>query len=671
MKTFWKKMFWWDAPAKGAFFALTLLLVGAYVLGSVFLAAWELGWINRSWYVQLELDIRLALFLIPFVALLLYYMFQTLLFFYRVGNGWVRNVGPSGFSLWIGFGFILLLFSHTVSGWFIPLWLMIFFTVILPLSACCGKHWRWAVLCILFWSLGASLVWDAGAAFDVNLNLFRPITRLCGGEPGPVVIPLAQQWGISGYGWTAWFAFVCLLFSGWYFLTAKLFAQMGNCRFRAMFGRPVLALWGVKILIYLTFSGMVLYEKGQLSHCLAELGQRFGRPITAKALGEFYFGGEQPGMGFWQRVGDLNEEESNSKKDSNLLKYPNILSTSRVKLSDADLQRIRNDLDRPDSTSNRREQLFSGPIPPAPCDFREGTLCAMALPNLTAIRHLGIQKLWRIRLALADGRIDDAVAAYRCMERINRSLHRETFLIGGLVWLSTENLRIDGVEMLLESGQLTDGQLREISTELAQIEPEIPRIQERALYGEAVSMIDLCDSIATAQLFDDRLKRLKPVPALVLRYYVPQFWWLCLREKAETTRQFNVPDFSCISSNPSDLPILGEMFLSSLASISVRFNELTARVRGMRALIAAELWKREHGEYPDTLPSLPEDPRTGKPLLYRKGESRIQIERFHYNPKTENWDSRMEERTVPAIQVWSPAAGDDGPQNRTRAIRKL
>ena len=391
--------------------------------------------------------------------------------------------------------------------------------------------------------------------------------------------------------------------------------------------------------------------------------------MTAKALSELYFGGKRPGVEFWQQVEDLNEEERNSEKDSNLLRYPNILSTPRVKLSDANLQRIRNDLARPDSTSNRREQLFSGPIPPAPCDFREGTLFAMIYPNLIEIRHLDLLKLWRIRLALADGRIDDALTVYRSMERVNRSLHRETFQIGGLVWLATENLRLDGLEMLLESGRLTDGQLREISTELTRIEPVIPQIRERALYGEAVSMIDLCDSIATGVLFDDQEP--KPVPLRVLRGYFPQFWWFCLREKAEIVRQLNIPDFSHISSNSSNPSILGEMHIPGLKWASKRFDELAARVRGMRALIAAELWKREHGNYPDMLPGLPEDPFTGKPLLYRKGESRIQVECFSYNPKTENWNCRTEKHTVPAIQVWSPAAGDDGPRNRTRAIRKL
>ena len=109
---------------------------------------------------------------------------------------------------------------------------MAFFTVMLP-AASCGKHWVWATLGILCLGLGAFLVWDAFPVFDAVMDPFRYV-KFGAGEPEAGAIPLVQQLGISGYGWTAWFALVCLLFAGWYFLTAKLFVGMGGYRFRAM-----------------------------------------------------------------------------------------------------------------------------------------------------------------------------------------------------------------------------------------------------------------------------------------------------------------------------------------------------------------------------------------------------------------------------------------------------
>jgi len=664
MKTFWKKMFWWDAPAKGAFFALTLLLVGAYVLGSVFLFAWETGWLGRSGWLLPESGVWQLYFLVPLAVLLLYYLFETLCFFFRSGKGWMRYLGVIGLPLWIGFGIVWMRHNpYDVPNVLVWLWPMAFFTVILP-AASSGKHWRWAVPGALLWGLGAFLVWDALPVFDAGMDLFR-FSKLSGG-PEATVIPLVQRLGISGYGWAAWFALGSLLFAGWYFLTAKLLAGMVNRRFRAMFGRPVLALWGVKILIYLTFSGMVIYEKGQVSHSLAELERRFGRPVTTEALGEFYFGGNQPDTEFWKQEQRLRIDDHPGTSA-----YDTVLSSPNAIFTDANLRKFRLYLERPDSTAAQWEQLFSGSIPPPPMKFKEGMLYEINSSHLFDIWKFNCLQLWRIRFALADGRTEDALTAYRRMEHVNRSLLREIFFDGGMVWLEIENLRLDGVEMLLESGRLTDGQLREISTELARIEPEFPRFQERIQYGNAVEEIDLCDAMVSGVISPRFHEWLNPVPVRVLRYYFPQFWWLCLREKAIIARTLNIADFSHRSAKNSNQSILGDMVQSGLNSVGNRFDELAARVRGMRALIAAELWKREHGNYPDPLPDPPEDPRTGKPLLYRKGESRIEVERVSYNPETKYWDRQTEERTVPAVQVWSPAAGDDGPRNKTRAILRL
>ena len=50
-----------------------------------------------------------------------------------------------------------------------------------------------------------------------------------------------------------------------------------------------------------------------------------------------------------------------------------------------------------------------------------------------------------------------------------------------------------------------------------------------------------------------------------------------------------------------------------------RFLMLKARCRAMRALIDAELSRRENGAWPEKLEPMPIDPFSGKPLLYRAG----------------------------------------------------
>jgi len=69
--------------------------------------------------------------------------------------------------------------------------------------------------------------------------------------------------------------------------------------------------------------------------------------------------------------------------------------------------------------------------------------------------------------------------------------------------------------------------------------------------------------------------------------------------------------------------IMCNMMLPSFETAGARFYALTARVRGMRVLIRAEKYRRKHGEFPKTLPDLPEDPFTGKPLVYTVGKMEI------------------------------------------------
>ena len=88
-------------------------------------------------------------------------------------------------------------------------------------------------------------------------------------------------------------------------------------------------------------------------------------------------------------------------------------------------------------------------------------------------------------------------------------------------------------------------------------------------------------------------------------------------------------------------------------------SPLTARLRAVRGLIQAELYRRKHGDWPESLPDLPLDPYSGKPLLYRKGECLQKFNRLDSEPPHR---ILPEIHSVPAIQVWSvgPDGVDDG-----------
>lgn len=669
MKTFWKKILWWDAPAKGAFFALTLLLVGTYVQGSIFLFAREMGWLLRSPIGMIPDHLRL--FFVPVAILFLYYAILNLRFFFRAEAGWSRYVCLPGFWIWVALLILLVSQAFPHGGYILPLGMAIYFVVLLPLSACFGTCWAWAASSVAAWIVATLMLWNPTAVFLFSCGTFP-------GMDGEVIpdtfpsLPLSELLGVSGYGLTmGWIGIAILAFWGWYLLTGRLFAEMANCRFRSMFTRPILVLLGIALAVYLAFAGMALNEAGKASQNVARLEHRFGRPMTVTALSELYFGQDHPDAEFWRRAEKLKSELEHAGFETDSRTLFQLLNSPKMELSHADWRSWHDLFEQKESGMAQWEELFSGSIPPIPREYRKGQLFSVLMPNLRFIRTFNQIEMWRIRFALADGRIADAVTAYRNMERVNRSLLRESHIIGGLVWLSAENLRLDAIEMLLESDRLSDIQLREISFGLERVEDEIAPMQERSLYGEAVMGLDFLGGLATGAAFETTGKKIRVLNLDAIGIYFPQYRWGNLREKSALARHFNVADFSGIVSYSFDMPTLCGLLLPALQCSSAKFDDLAARLRGMRALIAAELWKREHGEYPDTLPSVPEDPRTGKPLFYRKGESRIQVEHFTFNRDTGNWDSKTEELTVPAIQLWSPAAGDDGWKNRTRALRKL
>jgi len=259
-------------------------------------------------------------------------------------------------------------------------------------------------------------------------------------------------------------------------------------------------------------------------------------------------------------------------------------------------------------------------------------------------------------------------------------------MIGGLGWLGGERLRLDGYQFLLESGQLTEPQLRELENDLRQTEDEIPQIRTRSHYAEAVLELDtmkMLTSLSSLQLVGYR--RTPAIPLDSFFGFFPQLRWYFTQEMSETivsVESFGKNDLSGKFSRP-----LTMMMQPVWSSYDAAFRELTAQVRAMRGLVAAELYKREHGDYPETLAGLLPDPFSGKPLLYRKGECPWQEEslRWIQPEKPEEGDlpflderpyreQEIKQTAVPAVQVWSVGPNgknDDGNGDDIRAVMRM
>ena len=116
---------------------------------------------------------------------------------------------------------------------------------------------------------------------------------------------------------------------------------------------------------------------------------------------------------------------------------------------------------------------------------------------------------------------------------------------------------------------------------------------------------------------------------------------------------------------PQNANILSRSLLLVIKPSGNKFHALTARVLAMQALLRAEEYRREHGDFPEMLSDLPTDPFTGKPMQYRYGtaeihESVLQDSALPWNIKI--FEPGYEVRQAKVVQIWSigPNGVDDG-----------
>jgi len=104
------------------------------------------------------------------------------------------------------------------------------------------------------------------------------------------------------------------------------------------------------------------------------------------------------------------------------------------------------------------------------------------------------------------------------------------------------------------------------------------------------------------------------------RLLVPHVWWLVANEqrivfKALKSFPEKVPEFNCGS-----FMFVMDFHYDWLDHTVYGYQGVLARNRALRCAIDALLVYRKTGEYPATLASMPEDPFTGKPMKYRVGD---------------------------------------------------
>ncbi len=207
---------------------------------------------------------------------------------------------------------------------------------------------------------------------------------------------------------------------------------------------------------------------------------------------------------------------------------------------------------------------------------------------------------------------------------------------------------LDNMALMMEEGILSTNDVREMTDLIERWEREIPTVFERNRYLGAVAMLEVLRQFDDGTLKypeyrrDDRhpvplltCRLLLPVPTIFLRLDLIDAFWQWEKPTPEGGRRWGTLVWQF---KPNIEPYISR-------------RELAARLRATRKLLEVYEAMRFSGEWPERVEGVPEDPFTGKPMLYRKGDCEVEvvIDRKDYLP------CKMK---VPAVQVWS--VGQDG-----------
>ena len=605
MKQLLRKLFCWDAPAQGAFLALTVFFVASSLWFTFFLL-----WRPSDVFDHLQLS--------------------------------VMDAKPLGDVLvWAVGELLIALYSLTV-----------FLRAIWLLAKSCHRHRGYLPLIC---ALTAMLLWLCAWLFC--LSPFPYLLRLLVsyGEPARFSPGrLMTLFGLSPERW--WLSYLaavlCMALGG--FFTVVAVARGTGASLRHAVSKTALALWGVFWITYIVLLGLALAQSHEVSQIHSMVQKRFGHPLSIEGLREYYQKEGAPDDGFWKHLqGIMGQLPSELFIGDSLVRWSSRGVPDRLT---PDFLTAFEDYCADNSAPLQEAEKCFDAIPPMHEFDLSGSL------QFVPCRRFATLEMARLCVSLHRQDKDEALRTYQRIAHCASHLQREPFLIGSLVWLNVENLRLNAVERLLESRLLTEEELRRIASDLTTLEKRISENHCQAMFTEAVFGQEALRDLETGKA---------PGSVLAfgdLRFFFPQFWLLAASDKAFILLQCLAKDFTQMEDPPpQSADILSKSLLLVIKPSGNKFRELTARVLAMQALLRAEEYRREHGDFPEMLSDLPTDPFTGKPMQYRYGIAEIS-EYVLQNSASSPWeDIKMYEigqevRQAKVVQIWSIGLNgvDDG-----------
>ena len=664
MKRLLRKIFFWDEPAKGAFFGLTLLftlprLYWLCVLGIV------LPVIVRDSATPTSLALY-SLLALTGAALL--YELVVLGHFKPKGRPSWKGVCLGLCVCAILVALLQIFASQEVAKlwWIIPLGLFVFFAV----------HAFHPVVKVRDWAVAIGTHAVGGVLYYVLYvaMLRRGVFLMSAAElPNGLLLTISHsfclQWVMA--------ILVVLFIDGAYLLYGRVIAKGGGLPFRSLFGKGVVVLLLAYAVAYLASAGMAIGAMHDFRKAQKDLEAYWGLPVKTAALKERYVKSGHIDQDFWNELVGLEPDFS-----ALFQKYDGLEGLVSNSVLPPDIHAEWKAAFNASAEVRRCEEMLDAqpPLPEGDMAFEDAFHSRM----LSRCRSLARLEAWRVRFALEDNDIDAAKEALQRMDNISASLQSGYNMLSILVSWVIEKQRANMLCRILASGLADEAWLREQEILLLEKEKQIPIVHRRMLLGHAAALMDTMDRIAseTSQAFC----LLAPESLILLGH-----------EGALLARCHCISDFADFPEKPAGL--FARMLAEGLRTIGTRsVPEAVAALRMSRGLVVAELARLKTGAYPVAMDVLPEDPFSGKPLRYAVDECKIKESLFKLNDKKEDEEEydfsvlltpearkqleqlglseadvedlskqrsyvfETEERAIQAVQIWSvgPDGVDDG-----------
>ena len=635
MKQLLRKMFFWDESPQGAHFGLTLFFLVPWIwLTLMYLLIYPMFFITQYKDAALSL-----LALISLLALLILTYGVALLLRVLIVNqhGLLKRL-PWGMLIQ---GVVLL-----AAGIYLYKWLV-------------------------FKSTSVLLAYSGSAMDGLQLLTVSSDNRLLNAL-------------VSGNNIIIAIVLVVVLLAAGYISLGKTIAGIGQVPYSQLWTKGVKAQWVLFIGIYLLSWSMGLYAVYSSRKAVAELEKTLGRPVTPEALGEIYFHGQQPDADFWKKIeetepGDiLNQDDTDQTMDDDdsetepsddaeakkEISWNTVYSTMAnhpfdESISQEIIDRWKTDfLDRPETKA--WEALFEQPLPPAAREFSDAKpVVNITITDLKFGRMLCRYERSRIRIALDSKDFHEVEAALSRMRNASDYYEHDIFMIGGLVWVACEAFQLDALAHIIDSAQPSDEWLRQLDKWLESREKVVGMVQWNGNYGEAVCGVNLFQMTWKGKAISNGGVMFKPTNYSLLNWLVPQtLFFIAMENKGSADLHRTGIEHGYEQSRAQGL--FAGMLQPSMEIGNKKYKSITAEYRIVRGLIAAELYRRQHGSFPQEL-TLLEDPfNDGQPLKYQCGEVEYHANVHVYrNP---SYEDEPPQQTIHGIRIWTVGKNgqDDG-----------